>query len=179
MQLLKTNFPGLLIWKRNSFNDDRGYFRELFLEKVIKKKFIFDYVSLSKKNVIRGLHLQTKRPQGKLITVMNGKIFDIALDCREKSKTFGKYFKIILSEKENNSIYIPEGFAHGFCSLTSNSILHYKCTNYRDLKSETGIIWNDETLRIKWPIKNPIISSKDKLNLTFNNFLKKNSDLRW
>ena len=117
------------------------------------------------------MHLQTKNPQGKLITVLNGKIFDIALDCRKKSKTFGKYFKIILSDKKNISLYIPEGFAHGFCSLTNNSTLHYKCTNYRNPNSETGIIWNDKKLNIKWPIKKPILSSKDKISQEFNKFI--------
>ena len=171
MQIIKTSFQGLLIWERSSYKDNRGYFRELFLKKKIKKDYIFDYLSLSKKNVVRGLHLQLNNPQGKLITVLNGKIFDVALDCRKNSKTFGKYFTIFLSEKDNKSVYIPEGFAHGFCSLTDNSILHYKCTTYRDQKSETGIVWNDETLKIKWPIKKPIISSKDKKNLSFSKFL--------
>ena len=181
MQIIKTSFQGLLIWERSSYKDNRGYFRELFLKKKIKKDYIFDYLSLSKKNVVRGLHLQLNNPQGKLITVLNGKIFDVALDCRKNSKTFGKYFTIFLSEKDNKSVYIPEGFAHGFCSLTDNSILHYKCTTYRDQKSETGILWNDETLKIKWPIKKPIISLKDKKNLKFDDFLnlKKFKNSKW
>ena len=111
--------------------------------------------------------MQIKKPQGKLVTVLRGKIFDVALDCRKNSKTFGKYFSIILSEKENISLYIPEGFAHGFCSLSNNTIMHYKCTNYRDKKSETGIIWNDNEINIKWPIEKPILSSKDKKNISF------------
>ena len=171
MQIINTKFKGLLIYKKNSYDDNRGYFRELFLEKKLKKKFVFDVLSLSKKNVIRGLHLQLNNPQGKLITVLSGKIFDIALDCRKKSKTFGKYFKIILSNKKNISLYIPEGFAHGFCSLSDNSILHYKCTNYRDQKSETGIIWNDKNLNINWPSKKPIVSKKDKQNEKFKEFV--------
>ena len=105
---------------------------------------------------------------------MRGSLFDVALDCRKESKTFGKYFAINLSEKDNVSIYIPEGFAHGFCALENNTILHYKCTNYRDAKSETGILWSDSVLKIKWPIKNPIVSNKDKNNLTFLNFSKNN-----
>ncbi len=167
MQLIKTKFKGLIIYKRSSYNDSRGYFRELFLEKVIKKKFVFDYFSLSKKNVLRGLHLQSQKPQGKLITVLSGKIFDIAVDCRVNSITFGKHFSIELSERENTSLYIPEGFAHGFCSLSDKSILHYKCTNYRDKKSETGILWNDKDLNINWPNRKFIISKKDKKNKTF------------
>ena len=171
MQLIKTKFNGLIIYKRPSFNDTRGFFRELFLEKILKKKFIFDYFSLSKKNVIRGLHIQLIKPQGKLITVLSGKIFDVCVDCRPKSNTFGKYFSTELSSKNNISIYIPEGFAHGFCSLTNNTLLHYKCTSYRNKKSETGIIWNDKKLKINWPKKKFIISSKDKKNLTFDQFV--------
>ena len=170
MKLIKTKFKDLIIYKKDTFKDNRGYFRELFLNKSIKKKFPFDVMSYSKKNVLRGLHLQLKKPQGKLVTVLRGKIFDVALDCRKNSKTFGKYFSIILSENENISLYIPEGFAHGFCSLSDNTIMYYKCTNYRDQRSETGIIWNDYEINIKWPIKNPILSAKDKSNISFKNF---------
>ena len=170
MKLIKTEFKDLLIYKKDTFKDNRGYFRELFLNKNIKKKFPFDVMSSSKKNVLKGLHLQLKKPQGKLVTVLRGRIFDVALDCRKNSKTFGKYFSIILSENENISLYIPEGFAHGFCSLSDNTIMHYKCTNYRDQRSETGIIWNDYEINIKWPIKNPILSAKDKSNISFKNF---------
>ena len=129
-------------------------------------------ISLSKKNVIRGLHLQIKKPQGKFLTVLKGKIFDVAVDCRKNSKTFGKYFSILLSENENNSLFIPKGFAHGYCSLTDNSLLHYKMTVYRDENLEKGILWNDKDLNIKWPIRNPIISLKDKNNLTFKEYIK-------
>ena len=132
-------------------------------------------MSLSKKNVLRGLHLQTNKPQGKLITVIKGSLFDVALDCRKKSKTYGKHFSITLTENDNISIYIPQGFAHGFCSLENNTILHYKCTNYRDSKSETGIFWNDPKLKIRWPIKRPIISKKDKQNSIFSQFEKINA----
>ena len=170
MKLIKTEFKDLLIYKKNTFKDNRGYFRELFLNKNINRNFPFDVMSYSRKNVLRGLHLQLKKPQGKLVTVLRGKIFDVALDCRKNSKTFGKYFSIILSEKENISLYIPEGFAHGFCSLSDNTIMHYKCTNYRDQRSETGIIWNDYEINIKWPVKNPILSTKDKSNISFKNF---------
>tara|TARA_Y100000768_G_scaffold217208_1_gene163743 strand:- start:638 stop:1162 length:525 start_codon:yes stop_codon:yes gene_type:complete len=172
MNVLKTKFRDLLIIQKNTFNDNRGYTRELFLNKLIKKKFPFDITSLSKKNVIRGMHLQIKKPQGKFITVLKGKIFDVALDCRKNSKTFGKYFSTILSENKNNSLYIPEGFAHGYCSLTEGSLLHYKMTNYRNKKYEIGILWNDKDINIKWPIKKPIISNRDKMNITFKEYLK-------
>ena len=173
MRIKKTKFKDLLIYEKDTFNDKRGYFRELYLQKHFKTKFPFDVMSYSKKNVLRGLHLQLKKTQAKLITVLQGKIFDVCVDCRKKSKTFGKYFSIILSDKENKSLLIPKGFAHGFCSLTSDVVLHYKCSNYRHKDSETGILWNDKDLNIKWPVKNPIVSTKDKRNLKFKDFIKK------
>lgn len=172
MKIIKTNFKDLKIYQKQSFKDQRGYTRELFNNKLLNKKFPFDLISLSKKNVIRGLHLQIKKPQGKFITVLRGKIFDALVDCRRKSKTFGKYFSIILSERENTSLYIPEGFAHGFCSLTDNSLIHYKMTNYRDTKLEKGIIWNDKSIKIKWPVKKPILSKKDRTGISFNEIIK-------
>ena len=171
MKVIKTKFDGLLIIKRPTYYDNRGFLRVLFEQKKFKKKFIFDYFSLSKKNVIRGLHLQYRKPQVKIISVISGRIFDIVLDCRKNSKTFGKYYTMNISSKDNVSIYIPEGFAHGFCSLTNNTILHYRNSNYRDKRYEIGILWKDKDLNIKWPIKNPLISLRDKKNLTFSKFL--------
>ena len=172
MRIIKTNFKGLLIYDKKSFKDNRGYFRELYIQKHFKMTFPFDVMSYSKKNVLRGLHLQLSNPQAKLITVLSGKVFDVCVDCRKNSKTFGKYFSIFLSEKENKSLLIPAGFAHGFYTLTDNTILHYKCSKYRHAKSEIGIIWNDKDLKIKWPIKKLIISKKDKNNLNFRDFKK-------
>ena len=171
MKIIKTKFKGLLIIKRPTYVDNRGFLRELFEQKKFKKKFVFDYFSLSKKNVIRGLHFQYKDPQTKIISVISGKIFDVVLDCRKNSKTFGRYFTIKISSKDNVSLYIPEGFAHGFCSLADNTILHYKNSDYRNKNFDMGILWNDKDLDIKWPIKKPLISSKDKKNLSFNEFL--------
>ena len=171
MKVIKTKFDGLLIIKRPTYYDNRGFLRELFEQKKFKKKFIFDYFSLSKKDVIRGLHLQYKKPQVKIISVISGRIFDVVLDCRKNSKTFGKYFTMNISSKDNVSLYIPEGFAHGFCSLTNNTILHYRNSNYRNKKYEIGILWNDRDLNIKWPVKNPLISLRDKKNVTFSKFL--------
>lgn len=172
MRIIETKFKGLKIFDKQTFKDSRGFFRELFLKKHINKELIFDVMSLSKKNVVRGLHLQTKKPQAKLITVLRGKIFDVCLDCRKNSKTFGKYFKIILSENKNQSLFIPEGFAHGFCTLSDKTIVHYKCSDYRHQNSEVGILWNDKEIKIKWPIKKAIISKKDKKNLSFKEFKK-------
>ena len=171
MKIIKTKFEGLLIIKRPTYYDNRGFLRELFEQKKFKKKFIFDYFSLSKKNVIRGLHLQYRKPQVKIISVISGRIFDIVLDCRKNSKTFGKYYTMNISSKDNVSLYIPEGFAHGFCSLTNNTILHYRNSNYRNKKYEIGILWKDRDLNIKWPVKNPLISLRDRRNITFSKFL--------
>ena len=171
MKVIKTKLDGLLIFKRQTYYDDRGFLKVLFEQKKFKKKFIFDYFSLSKKNVIRGLHLQYRKPQVKIISVISGRIFDIVLDCRKNSKTFGKYYTMNISSKDNVSLYIPEGFAHGFCSLTDNTILHYRNSNYRNKKYEIGILWKDRDLNIKWPVKNPLISLRDKRNITFSKFL--------
>ena len=173
MKIVKTKFKDLFIYKKDTYKDNRGYFRELFIEKNFKNKFPFDIMSLSKKNVLRGLHLQMINPQGKLLTVIRGKMLDVAVDCRKKSKTYGKHFSIILSDKDNTSLFVPKGFAHGFCSLEDNTILHYKCTKYRSAKSEVGILWNDPELKIKWPTKKVIVSTKDKNNLSFLEFEKK------
>ena len=160
----------MLIIKTKKFQDQRGYFRELFLEKHIKKKLIFTVVSKSKKNVLRGIHMQKKKMQGKYISVIKGKILDVAIDCRKKSQTFGKHFKIILSDKNATSLYIPPGFAHGFLAMEKENILVYSCTNYRDANSEISIFWNDKNLNINWPIKKPILSKKDSLALSFDKF---------
>ena len=173
IKIVKTKFKDLFLYKKDTYKDNRGYFRELFIEKNFKNKFPFDIMSLSKKNVLRGLHLQMINPQGKLLTVIRGKMLDVAVDCRKKSKTYGKHFSIILSDKDNTSLFVPKGFAHGFCSLEDNTILHYKCTKYRSAKSEVGILWNDPELKIKWPTKKVIVSKKDKNNLSFLEFEKK------
>jgi len=167
MKIRKTKFKDLLILENKSFNDKRGFFKELFKEKLIKKKFPFLISSFSKKNVIRGLHIQLKNSQGKLLTVIKGKIFDVVLDLRLNSRTFGKIYKIELSERNSKSLYIPPGFAHGFCGLDKENYIIYSCTKYRNKQSEIGIMWNDKDLKIKWPTKKPIISSKDKENLSF------------
>ena len=167
MKILKTKFKDLLVFKSKNFYDNRGYFRELALEKKIKRKFIFTVVSKSKKNVLRGLHMQQKKQQGKYISCVKGKILDVVVDCRKKSKTFGKHYKIILSEKNCKSIFVPPGFIHGFLGLEKENIIIYSCTNYRDKNSEIGIEWNDKDLKIDWNIQSPTLSKKDKKNLKF------------
>ena len=168
--MIKNKFDGLILVKNKKFNDTRGYFKELIVEKNIKLKFPFHVMSFSKKNVIRGLHIQTRNPQGKFITVIKGRIFDVAVDLRKKSKTYGKCFSKILSAKNSLSIYIPPGFAHGFCALDKENFVVYSCTQYRNAKSEIGIKYNDQDLNIKWPIKKPILSIKDKKNYSLKDF---------
>ncbi len=165
--IVKTKFKDLFIYKNKSFKDKRGYFKELVKEIVIKKKLPFTVMSYSKKNVIRGLHIQTKKSQGKFISVLKGKIYDVALDLRKNSKTFGKVFTCVLSEKNSQSIYIPPGFAHGFCGLNKENYIIYSCTKYRNASSERAIKYNDKKLSINWPVKKPIVSKKDRNAMTF------------
>ena len=169
MKIKNLNITGLKIIKTKMFFDNRGFFKEVFRNNLIKKNFKFDVMSSSKKNVIRGLHIQTKKPQAKVITVVSGKIMDVAVDLRKNSKTFGKYYSLIISEKSEYSFYIPEGFAHGFLCLSDKCIVYYKCSEYRHKESETTLNWNDQEVKIKWPIKKPILSKKDKIgkNLEF------------
>jgi dTDP-4-dehydrorhamnose 3,5-epimerase len=168
---MKINIKGIKIFKSKIFYDNRGSFKEVYKEKLLpNKKFIFDCFSNSKKNVLRGLHIQTKNPQGKFLTVLKGKIFDVLVDLRKNSKTFGKYFSTYLTNNSYCSIYIPRGFAHGFCCLEKENIIYYGCTNYREKNHEIGIIWNDKDLKINWPIKKPIMSLKDKQNFSFKEY---------
>ncbi len=169
----KTNFKGLFLIKNKSFKDKRGYFKELIRENVINKKFPFLVMSFSKKNVIRGLHIQTTNSQGKFISVLKGKIFDVAVDLRKNSKTFGKFYKCLLSEKNNNSIFIPPGFAHGFQALDNENYIVYNCTKYRNKKSEITIKFDEKKFKIKWPNKKYVISSKDKNGISLSEFKKK------
>ena len=167
MKIIKTKIKGLLILKTNIYKDKRGFFKEVYREKILNKKFIFDCLSYSKKNILRGLHMQLKKPQAKLITVVHGKILDVVVDLRKNSKTFGKIFKIEMSENSNFSLFIPGGFAHGFLCRSKKCIIYYRCSNYRNKNSEKTVQWNDKKLKIKWPIKKPILSPKDKIGLTF------------
>jgi len=171
MKIISTKFSGLKVIQSKSHKDSRGLFKEDYKKKFFKNKnFVFGCTSSSKKNVIRGLHLQTKHSQEKYVSVLKGAIIDVVVDLRKKSKTFGKHFKTILSDNNAKSIFIPAGFAHGFLALKKENIIYYKCTNYRSVKHEVGLLWNDKDLKIKWPTKNPIISQNDKKNLKFKEF---------
>ena len=175
MKILNTKFNGLKTIEGIKFDDSRGYFREIFLKKLCKKKkFIFWCMSKSKKNVLRGMHLQTKKTQTKIISVVKGKILDVVIDCRLNSKNFGKHFKTILSEKNCRSLLIPSGFAHGFLALDKENIIFYGNNNYRSANSEVTISWDDPSVNIKWPTGKKIISNKDKSGISFKEFVKKN-----
>ena len=172
MKIIKTYIKDLALIRSPVFADNRGFFKEVDKQNILRKKFIFDCFSFSKKNTLRGLHLQKKKSQAKIITVVQGKILDVVVDLREKSKTYGKHFAIEISQNSNFSLFIPENFAHGFLCLSKNCGVYYKCTNYRDKNSETTIKWNDKKLDIRWPIKKPILSKKDKMGLNFEEFIK-------
>ena len=170
---IKTKLKDVFVIKNKPFKDRRGYFKEILRENKIKKKFPFLVMSYSKKNVIRGLHIQNKKSQGKFVSVIKGKIYDVVLDLRKNSITYGKYFSTILSENNSKSLYVPPGFAHGFCALERENYIIYSCTNYRHKKSEIGIKYNDEELNIKWPTKKAIVSNRDKKNISFVEFTNK------
>lgn len=173
MKIIKTNFKNLVVIKSKKYSDSRGEFRELFkkIELQEKKDFIFTCYSKSKKNVLRGLHLQHPNAQAKYINVIKGKILDVAVDLRKNSLTYKKHYKIILSSINCKSLFVPEGFAHGFLGLEKENIVVYHLTNYRNIKNEIGINWNDEDLKINWKIKKPILSKKDnKQNISFFKF---------
>ena len=171
MITIKTKFSGLKLIQTELFKDQRGFFKEIFQNRIEKNnKFVFDCMSYSKKNVLRGLHIQRKNSQAKLITVVHGAIYDVCVDLRKKSKTYGEKFSIKLSQNSNTSIIIPAGFAHGFLCLTKNCVLYYKCSKYRDKNSEVSILWNDPDLKINWPVKKPILSEKDQKGILLKNF---------
>ena len=173
MKILNTKFKGLKVIKLNNYKDIRGNLKVTYNEKNINfTKFVFDYCTTTKGKIVRGFHFQYKYQQAKYVSVIKGKILDCVIDLRKNSKTFGKSYKIILSDKNNLGLYIPEGFAHGFGGLDKENIIAYSCTNYRFKRGERGLLWNDKNLKINWGIKKPILSAKDKDNLTLKEFLK-------
>ena len=171
----RLSIPDVILVEPQSFSDDRGFFFESFKESDffsngIDKKFVQDNFSHSVNGVIRGLHFQkAPKAQAKLVTVLKGKIFDVAVDIRKNSPTYGKWVSEILSGNTHNLLYVPEGFAHGFCVISDEADVLYKVSNEYSQEHERSIIWNDPKLNIQWPIKKPIISNKDnKLSLLEN-----------
>jgi dTDP-4-dehydrorhamnose 3,5-epimerase len=159
--------PDIILVEPKVFPDERGYFLESFKSSDFKKAnlpthFVQDNFSFSRKDVIRGLHYQKKpKAQGKLVSVLKGGVWDVAVDIRRESPTFLKWVAAELNDRNHVMLYIPPGFAHGFISLTEDVHLLYKCTNEYDLQSDAGIRWNDPDIAISWPIDNPIVSKKD------------------
>ena len=173
MIIKKTKFKDLLIIKQKNNKDSRGILRETFNNKILKKKFIFEYCTTSKKNVFRGFHFQKKNKQAKYVNVVKGKILDLVIDLRRKSKTFGKVFSIILSKNNALGLYIPAGFAHAYFSYENENIIYYKLDNYYNPKFEFGIDFNDPNLDIKLPRVKIKISKKDRNLLSLDEFKKK------
>lgn len=167
MKIFRTKFKDLLIIKSRSFKDKRGILRFAFDDRILKRKFVFEYSTISKKNVFRGFHLQTKFKHAKLITVLKGEIIDYVIDLRKNSKTYGQCFRVNLSDKNLKSIYIPEGFAHGYYIKKNDTLVYCKQSNYYKPKCVKNITWDNPKLKIKFPFKKPILSRKDSKTSSF------------
>lgn len=169
MEVIKTDISDVKIIKPQVFGDERGFFLETFEQKRYQEmldidlNFVQDNHSRSQKNVLRGLHFQQKNPQGKLVRVVRGEVFDVAVDVRRDSKTYGKWVGVFLSEENKTQLWIPPGLAHGFVVLSDIADFEYKCTNYYDPLSEECLLWNDPTVNVHWPVSTPLLSTKDKL----------------
>ncbi|MBX3709310.1 MAG: dTDP-4-dehydrorhamnose 3,5-epimerase [Gammaproteobacteria bacterium] len=165
MKVIEGPLSGLLIIEPSTFTDNRGYFYEAFQENRYQEygipHFVQDNVSRSKRHVLRGLHYQLPHAQGKLVFVTRGSVWDVVVDIRTQSSTFGQWFGIHLNEENHAQLYVPPGFAHGFCVLSDEVDFYYKCTGYYFPGTEHGIAWNDIDLNIPWPIDHPILSPKD------------------
>jgi dTDP-4-dehydrorhamnose 3,5-epimerase len=164
---IETKVKDIYIIEPTVFGDNRGFFMETYHYNEFKKaglgmNFVQDNHSKSKKGVLRGLHFQKNHPQSKLVRVIKGAVYDVAVDVRKGSPTFGKWFGIELTETNKKAFYVPEGFAHGFITLEDETEFVYKCTDYYYPEDEGGLIWNDPNLNISWPIDTPILSEKDK-----------------
>jgi dTDP-4-dehydrorhamnose 3,5-epimerase len=176
MELTTTHIDGPLIIQPNVIGDHRGYFAESYNAKEMKKfgldeNFVQDNQSLSKKGILRGLHFQNPPfAQGKLVRVIKGKVLDVIVDIRKKSPTYGEHICVELSEENFTMLWVPPGFAHGFVTLEDDTIFAYKCTNFYAPESEGGLAWNDPSLGINWGIENPLLSEKDKVYPSFEEF---------
>lgn len=166
MRIEPTGLEGLLLIEPNCFGDERGFFlesyqRERYRDAGIADEFVQDNHSRSVGGVLRGMHFQVQRPQAQIVTVMHGRIFDVAVDLRQNSKSFKQWFGAELSDRGPRQIYMAPGFAHGFCVLSEVADLHYKVSRFYDHDDEGGLLWNDPDIGIQWPIENPAISARD------------------
>lgn len=185
-KFIETSIDGVYIIEPQVFGDHRGYFMETYTERDFQKaglnmKFVQDNESKSKKGVLRGLHFQTKHTQGKLVRVLQGSVYDVAVDLREGSPTFGKWEGVILSAENKRQFYVPEGFAHGFLVLEDETVFAYKCTDYYAPEYDSGILWNDPDIGIGWPLEGVevLLSEKDKNQQTLKQFLEKDNPFKW
>lgn len=169
-KFIKSEIDGVYIIEPKVFGDERGYFMEVYNEEAFKETglnmtFVQDNESKSSKGVLRGLHFQRKHSQGKLVRVTKGEVFDVAVDLRIGSETYGKWEAVILSDENKKQFYIPKGFAHGFLVLSEEAVFNYKCTDFYAAEYDSGVMWNDPDIDIKWPldrIQNIVLSEKDK-----------------
>jgi dTDP-4-dehydrorhamnose 3,5-epimerase len=166
MKINTTSIEGLLILEPDVFRDERGFFLETFHEQKyeelgIESNFVQDNLSLSSRGILRGLHFQYRKPQAKLVQVLLGEVYDVAVDIRRGSATFGKYFGIMLSQDNLYQLFIPEGFAHGYCVVSETALFAYKCSEFYSPAYEGGLLWSDPDIAIEWPISDPLLSQKD------------------
>jgi dTDP-4-dehydrorhamnose 3,5-epimerase len=166
MKILPAKLPGLLIVEPDVYGDNRGFFTETWHRKRytdlgIDRVFVQDNLSRSVKGTLRGMHFQIRHPQAKLVQAISGELFDVAVDLRPGSQTFGKWEGILLSDKNMRQLYIPEGFAHGFCVLSDTALFSYKCTDFYTPDDEGGLLWSDPDIGIEWPLSGPTLSAKD------------------
>ena len=181
MKIIDTNIKDVKIIEPNVYGDDRGFFLETFSENRYQKQlnisasFVQDNHSRSQRGVLRGLHFQSKNPQGKLVRTVTGEVFDVAVDIRPNSPTFKQWVGIVLSASNKRQLWIPAGLAHGFVVLSDYADFEYKCTDYYSPDMEQCIIWNDPELNIQWPVSAPILSNKDSKGMFLHNWLQKTS----
>ncbi len=177
MKIEETNLDGVMLLKPQFFKDERGFFLESYNKNVLNSiginlDFVQDNHSRSSKNVLRGLHFQKNNPQGKLVRCSNGRVFDVVVDINPDSKTFRDFFCVELNDDNNYQLWIPPGYAHGFCCISNFADFNYKCTDFYFSDDQHGIIWNDPEIQIPWPLNNPIISEKDLGYSTISEYLK-------
>lgn len=166
MNIIETNIAGVIIVEPRAFGDERGFFMETwqakrYLEAGIPSDFVQDNLSSSQQGVLRGLHYQQPHAQGKLVSVYQGTVFDVAVDIRRGSPTFGQWEGVVLSAENKRQLYVPEGLAHGFCVLSEDALFGYKCTDFYDHDCEQSILWNDPDIGIEWPLSEVQLSAKD------------------
>ena len=174
MQIKETVLPGVVVIRPDVFRDDRGFFLESFQSEryaALGHDFVQDNHSRSRRGVLRGLHFQERSPQGKLVRVARGKVFDVAVDIAPSSPTFRQHVAVQLDDETHAQFFIPPGYAHGFCVLSEVADFEYKCTTYYDADDGRGVLWNDPALAIRWPVDDPVVSAADARNPTLDEYL--------